>query len=118
LSPRTTMGGTVAVTPVLVSSECVGCIKAQRGANLVGPFGAGACTLELCRVIWCGEYRSAVKVSICNNPPPQICGGWMRRGCCLPHSRTPQSQSRMIKQPCSLQKVHHTPPGSPPGPQA
>jgi hypothetical protein len=24
-------------------------------ANLVVPFGAGACTLELCRVIWCGE---------------------------------------------------------------
>ena len=39
-------------------------------ANLAVPFGAGACTLELCRVIWCGEYRSAVKVSTCNNPSP------------------------------------------------
>jgi hypothetical protein len=30
------------------------------------PFGAGACTaraLDLCRFIWCGEYRSAVNVS-------------------------------------------------------
>jgi hypothetical protein len=23
------------------------------------PFGAGACTFESCRFIWCGEYRSA-----------------------------------------------------------
>jgi hypothetical protein len=27
------------------------------------PFRATACTLELCRVVWCGQYRSAVKVS-------------------------------------------------------
>jgi hypothetical protein len=38
--------------------------------NLEIPFGAGACTLELCRFIWCGEYRSAVKVSTCNTTPP------------------------------------------------
>jgi hypothetical protein len=30
-------------------------------AYLDVPLGAGACTLELCPVIWCGEYRSAVK---------------------------------------------------------
>jgi hypothetical protein len=37
--------------------------------NLEVPHGAGACTLELCRFIWCGEYRSAVKVSTCNTNP-------------------------------------------------
>jgi hypothetical protein len=40
--------------------------------NLEVPFGAGACTLELCRFIWCGEYRSAVKVSTCNINPQNI----------------------------------------------
>jgi hypothetical protein len=34
--------------------------------------GAGACTLELCRVIWCGEYRSAVKISTRSTTPPTI----------------------------------------------
>jgi hypothetical protein len=34
------------------------------------PFGAGACTLELCRIIWCGEYRSVVKEFTCNTKPP------------------------------------------------
>jgi hypothetical protein len=29
-------------------------------------FGAGACTLVSWRVIWCGEYRTAVEVSACN----------------------------------------------------
>jgi hypothetical protein len=29
-------------------------------------------TLGLCRFIWCGEYRSAVKVSTCNTPPPPV----------------------------------------------
>jgi hypothetical protein len=38
--------------------------------NLEVPHGAGACTLELCRFIWYGEYRSAVKVSTCNTTPP------------------------------------------------
>jgi hypothetical protein len=37
--------------------------------NLEVPHGAGACTLDLCRFIWCGEYRSAVKVSTCNTNP-------------------------------------------------
>jgi hypothetical protein len=37
--------------------------------NLEVPHGAGACTLELCRFIWCGEDRSAVKVSTCNTNP-------------------------------------------------
>jgi hypothetical protein len=41
--------------------------------NLEVPFGAGACTLKLCRFIWCGEYRSAVKVSTCNTNPHK---GW------------------------------------------
>jgi hypothetical protein len=33
--------------------------------------------LELCRFIWCGEYRSAVKVSTCNTPTSErgVCGG-------------------------------------------
>jgi hypothetical protein len=38
--------------------------------NLEVPRGAGACTLEFCRLIWCGVYRSAVKVSIITQPPP------------------------------------------------
>jgi hypothetical protein len=31
--------------------------------NLDVTFGAGACTLDVSSFIWCGEYRSAVKVS-------------------------------------------------------
>jgi hypothetical protein len=50
----------------------IGAVLLTPLANLVVPFGAGACTLELCRVIWCGEYRSAVKVSTCNNPSQQM----------------------------------------------
>jgi hypothetical protein len=37
-------------------------------ANLDVPLGAGACTLELRRVIWFGEYRSAVNVFACTPP--------------------------------------------------
>jgi hypothetical protein len=33
----------------------------------------GACTLQSCRVICCGEYSSVVKVSTCNTPLPVPC---------------------------------------------
>jgi hypothetical protein len=40
-----------------------GAVWLRTLTNLEVPFGAGACTLDLCRFIWCGECRSAVKVS-------------------------------------------------------
>jgi hypothetical protein len=48
-----------------------GAVWLRSLTNLDVPFGAGACTLKLCRIIWCGKYLSAVTVSTSNNPPPK-----------------------------------------------
>jgi hypothetical protein len=74
LTPQTDAEGKPVVTVPLCWS--VDAVVHKQGAlltpsaNLDVPLGAGACTLELCRVIWCGEYRSGVKASTCNNPTP------------------------------------------------
>jgi hypothetical protein len=71
--------------------------------NLEVPFGAGACTLELCRFIWCGEYRSAVKVSTCNTNPT-ITGKHM-----VPPGPLPlmQSQLTYLRAAISAQPLRH-----------
>jgi hypothetical protein len=66
-------GGSVGHVRARVSQnpqdEPLGRVLLRPLANLDVPFGAGACTWELRRLIWCGEYRSAVKVSTRSDAP-------------------------------------------------
>jgi hypothetical protein len=55
--------------PGITQKRLFGAVWLRPLISLDVPFGAGACTLDSRRCIRCGEYRSAVKVSTCNNPP-------------------------------------------------
>jgi hypothetical protein len=46
----------VGVPPKKNNNFFLGAVWLRPLTNLEAPLGAGACTLELCRFIWCGEF--------------------------------------------------------------